>query len=96
MAALTFLMTLFTLVWKLKGMGVLWEVQVFPNCRGTLRDEGNEVFYGIFFICHIYPPFSRKQIVSLYFRLDVRSRLGVAIFEVPGPPVFHMKAGASR
>ena len=46
-------------------------------------------------IVHIYPPFTRKQIVSLYFGRDVRTRLGVAISEVSGPPVFHIKAAAS-
>ena len=45
------------------------------------------------FICHIYPPFTRKRVVSLYFGRDVRTRLGVAFFEVYGPPVFHIKAG---
>ena len=48
------------------------------------------------FICHIYPPFTRKRIVSLYFGREVRTRLGVAFFEVSGPPVFHIKAEASR
>ena len=53
---------------------------------------------GCIFFCivHLYPPFTRKRIVSLYFGLDVRTRLGVAISEVSGPPVFHIKAGASR
>ena len=46
-----------------------------------------------FFICHIYPPFTRKRIVSLYFGREVRTRLGVAFFEVYGPPVFHIKVG---
>ena len=32
------------------------------------------------FICHIYPPFTRKRIVSLYFGREVRTRLGVAFF----------------
>ena len=45
------------------------------------------------FICHFYPPFTRKRIVSLYFGREVRTRLGVAFFEVYGPPVFHIKAG---
>ena len=45
------------------------------------------------FICHIYPPFTRKRIVSLYFGREVRTRLGVAFFEVYGPPVFHIKVG---
>ena len=45
------------------------------------------------FICHFYPPFTRKRIVSLYFGREVRTRLGVAFFEVYGPPVFHIKLG---
>ena len=49
-----------------------------------------------FFICHIYPPFTRKRIVSLYFGRDVRTRLGVATSEGSGPPVFHIKAGSYR
>ena len=47
-------------------------------------------------IVHIYPPFTRKRFVSLYFGREVRTRLGVAISEMSGPPVFHIKAGASR
>ena len=50
------------------------------------------IFY-FYFICHIYPPFTRKRIVSLYFGREVRTRLGVAFFEVYGPPVFHIKVG---
>ena len=34
-----------------------------------------------------------SELVSLYFKRDVRTRLGVAIFEVSGPPVFHIKVG---
>ena len=45
------------------------------------------------FICHIYPPFTRKRIVSLYLGREVRTRLGVAFFEVYGSPVFHVKVG---
>ena len=45
---------------------------------------------------HIYPPFRRKRIVSLSFRWDVLPRLGVTISEASGPPVFHIKVGASR
>ena len=48
------------------------------------------------FICHIYPPFTRKRIVSLYFGREVRTRLGVAFFEVYGPPVFHIKVFHKR
>ena len=47
-------------------------------------------------IVYIYPPFTRKRIVLLYFGREVRTRLGVAISEMYGPPVFHIKAGASR
>ena len=34
----------------------------------------------VFFIRNIYPPFTRKRIVSLYFGRDVRTCLGVASF----------------
>ena len=44
-----------------------------------------------FFIYHIYPPFTRKRILSLCPGRYVRTLLGVAIFEVSGPPVFHIK-----
>ena len=46
-------------------------------------------------IVHVYPPFTRKRIVSLYFGRDVRPRFGVVISEVYGRPVFHIKVGAS-
>ena len=52
--------------------------------------------YFFFCIVHIYPPFTRKQIVLLYFGREVRTRLGVAISEMSGAPVFHIKAGAFR
>ena len=51
------------------------------------------VFVLFYFVCHIYPPFTRKRIVTLYFGREVRTRLGVAFFEVYGPPVFHIKVG---
>ena len=38
------------------------------------------LFLFFYFICHIYPPFTRKRIVSLYFGRDARTRLGVAFF----------------
>ena len=61
------------------------------------NDYPNILFLFLFcFICHIYPLFTRKRIVSLYFGREVRTRLGVAFFEVYGPPVFHIKAEASR
>ena len=41
----------------------------------------------------ITPPFTRKRMVSLCFGRYVRIRLGVAISEVSGPPVFHIKVG---
>ena len=49
-----------------------------------------------YFIRHIYFPFSRKRIVSLYFGRDVCTRLGVVISEVFAPFVFHLKVEASR
>ena len=49
-----------------------------------------------FCIVHVYPPFMRKRIVSLYFGRNVRTRLGAAISEVSGPPVFHIKVGVLR
>ena len=45
------------------------------------------------FICHIYAPFTRKRIVSLYFGQQVRTSLGVPFFEVYESPVFHIKVG---
>ena len=48
-----------------------------------------------FFICHIYPSFMREQIVLLYFKREVRTRLRAAISKVFKPPVFHMKVGVS-
>ena len=50
-------------------------------------------FQDFFFVCHIYPPFTRKRIVSLYFGREVRTRLGVAFFKIYGPPVFHINVG---
>ena len=47
-------------------------------------------------IIHVYSPFARKGIVSRYSGRDVRTRLEVAIFEAYGPPVCHIKVGASR
>ena len=48
--------------------------------------ENHIVLFLFCFICHFYPPFTRKRIVSLYFGREVRTRLGVAFFEVYGPP----------
>ena len=50
----------------------------------------------LFFIFDIHPPFTRKQMVLLYFGLNVRTRLEVVIFEVSGSFVFQMKAEASH
>ena len=44
-------------------------------------------------IVHVCPPFMRKRIVLLYFGRDIRTRSGVAISEVNGPSVFHIKTG---
>ena len=51
--------------------------------KGLAMPFGNAFlkFLRFFFVfVHIYPPFTRKRIVSLYFGRDVRTRLGVAIF----------------
>ena len=61
-----------------------------PDRKSAMNDSK------LFFICHIYPLFTRKQVVSLYFGRDVRTRLGVAISEESGPSVFHIKAEAFR
>ena len=52
-----------------------------------LKKLSTSVFVSVVLYCivHIYPPLTRKRIVSLYFGLDVRTRLGVAISEVSGP-----------
>ena len=50
----------------------------------------------LYCIVYVYPPFTKKRIVLLYFGRDVRTCLGVAIFEVSMAPVFHIKMGASR
>ena len=50
----------------------------------------------LFLFANIYPPFTRKQIVLLSFGRDIRTRLGVAIFELSWKPFFHIKMGASR
>ena len=51
--------------------------------------------YPLFYIliCQIYPPFTRKRIVSLCFGRYVRPRLGIAISELSKPPVFHIRVG---
>ena len=50
----------------------------------------------LYYIVHIYPPFTKERIVLLHFGRDVRTRLGVAISAVSGPHVFPIKARASR
>ena len=47
-------------------------------------------------IVHVYPPFTRKQIVSLSFGRGLCTRLGITVSEVPGPPLYHIKVGASH
>ena len=75
------------------------------SLKCVLHDNGNKfsfvsIGYSVIFFCicivHVYHPFTRKQIVSLYFGREVRTRLGVAISEMSGPPVFYIKARASR
>ena len=68
-----------------------------PAVLRTPSEFKHEIGLRICCICSFFfPPFTRKRIVSLYFERDVRTRLGVAIFEVSGPSVFHIKAEASR
>ena len=50
--------------------------------RGALSPMSSSTNKSFFCIVHAFLPFTRKQIVSLYFGQDVRTRLGVAIFEV--------------
>ena len=81
---------------------VFWRIPYFEEHNsGLYNDPGlfEPHLYKVFFlviICHIYPPFTRKRSASLYFRQDVHTRLGAAIFEVSGPPVIHIKVGVSR
>ena len=63
-----------------------------PTPKTGSTGNARKKFFFVF-ICHIYPPFTRKRIASLYFGREVRTRLGVAFFEVNGPPVFHIKVG---
>ena len=46
-----------------------------------------------FFIYHLYPTPTRNRIVSLCFERYVRTRFVVAVSEVSGSPVFHLKVG---
>ena len=72
-----------------------YEVQgrIISKLWGRRGAKVIDICFLFHFICHIYPPFTRKQIVSLYFERHVRTRLGVAISEVSEPPVFHIKVG---
>ena len=54
------------------------------------------LIYFFYFVCHIYPPLTRKQIVLLYFGRNVHTRLEVAICDVSGPLVFYIKVEAAR
>ena len=40
----------------------------------------------LYCIVHVHAPFTRKRIISPNFGRDVGARLGVAIFEISGPP----------
>ena len=76
---------------KLRNARLRWYGHVKRREEGYV---GKTIGFILFcFICHIYPPFTRKRIVSLYFGREVRTRLGVAFFEVYGSPVFHIKVG---
>ena len=54
-----------------------------------------QVLFFLILFAHIYVPITRKQIVLLSCGRDVRIRLGVAVTEISGPPVFHIKVEAS-
>ena len=43
---------------------------------------GPDLIIFLFISVHVYSPFTRKRIVSLYFGRDVQTRLEVAISEV--------------
>ena len=60
-----------------------------------MQDETETNCIVLYCVVHIYLPFTSKRIVSLYFGREVSARLGVAISEMSGPPVFHIKAEAS-
>ena len=76
-----------------KHKNVAYDVgKILQNFSSFSRFNG-VCFVFVCFICRIYFPFTRKQIVSLYFEQEVHTRLGVAFFEVYGPPVFHIKVG---
>ena len=60
---------------------VYLSLSFLPPLFLRLTPYSDYVFF-LYCIVHIYPPFTRKRIVSLYFGLDVRTRLGVAISEV--------------
>ena len=62
-----------------------------PNTRSTVVDGLSTSAKP-----YIYFPFTKKRIVSIYFGRDVRIHFGVAISEGSGPPVFHIKVGASK
>ena len=49
-----------------------------------------------FFIAYFYPSFTGRRIVLQSFGRDVRTRLQVAISEMSGPLVFHIRVGAFR
>ena len=58
----------------------------------TSQKSKKKLLFFLFYLPYL-PPFTRKRIVSLYFGREVRTRLGVAFFEVYRPPVFHIKVG---
>ena len=82
---------------KMDEIGLLREKQMKKSNEKRWKNLHHYKLLNVVLYCivHIYPPFTRKLIVSLYFGRCVRTRLGVAISEVSGPPVFHIKAGAS-
>ena len=70
-----------------------FEFRNFCFSSSSLAKQAEFICFLFLFICHIFPPFTRKQIVSLCFGRCVCTRLGFAISKVSGPPVFHIKVG---
>ena len=62
------------------------------NFNTPLDYEITLIYFYFSFICHILSPFTKKQIISLYFGWNVRTCLVVVISEVLGHLLLH-KAG---
>ena len=66
-----------------------------------IRDFPDFIHQLLSFVCFVLFAISilhsrESELYRYTFGREVRTRLGVAFFEVYGPPVFHIKAGPSR